>query len=57
MPQPELRIFRGSPALLGIPICRDAAGWITDRSRRMNMFYIIGVIVVVLVIAGFFGLR
>jgi hypothetical protein len=43
--------------LLGFPICRDAAGKITDRSRRLNMFYIIGVVVVVLVIAGFLGLR
>jgi hypothetical protein len=36
---------------------QDAAGWITDRSRRINVFYIIGVVVVVLVIAGFLGLR
>jgi hypothetical protein len=36
----------------------DAAGKVTsDRSRRINMFYIIGVVVVVIVIAGFLGLR
>jgi hypothetical protein len=43
--------------LLGFSICRDAAGKITDRSRRIKIFYIIGVVVVVLVIAGFLGLR
>jgi hypothetical protein len=28
-----------------------------DRSTRMNIFYIIGVVVVIVVIAGFFGLH
>jgi hypothetical protein len=42
---------------MGFPIWLDAAGEIADRNRRMNMFYIIGVVVVALVIAGFLGLR
>jgi hypothetical protein len=28
-----------------------------DRSKTMNIFYIIGVVVVIVVVAGFFGLR
>jgi hypothetical protein len=37
-------------------IWTDAAGKVTDRIRRINMFYTIGVVVVVLVIVGYFGL-
>jgi hypothetical protein len=48
----------GLPSPLGFPIWSDAAGKVTsDRSRRINMFYIIGVVVVVIVIASFLGLR
>ena len=28
-----------------------------NRSMAMNIFYIIGVVVVIIVVAGFFGLR
>jgi hypothetical protein len=55
--QAQLNSFRGYRPL-GFPIWSDAAGKVTsDRSRRINMFYIIGVVVVVIVIAGFLGLR
>jgi hypothetical protein len=33
------------------------AGKVCDRRRRVNMFYIIGVVVVVIVVAGLLGLR
>lgn len=49
--------FRGYRGPLGFPIWPDAVGEIAARSWRMTMFYIIGVVVVVLVIAGFLGLR
>lgn len=46
------------PPSLGFPIWLDAAGRLTsDRSGRINMFYTIGVVDVVIVIAGFLGLR
>jgi hypothetical protein len=33
------------------------AGKVSDRRRRIDMFYIIGVVVVVIVVAGFLGLH
>ena len=48
----------GLPSPLGFPIWSDAAGKVTsDRSRRINMFYIIGVVVVVLFVTSYLGLR
>ncbi len=53
-----LSSFQGYRHRLSRPIWCDAAGNPTNRSsRRTNMFYIIGVVVVVFLIAGFFGLR
>jgi hypothetical protein len=49
--------FRGYRGPLGFPIWPDAVGEIAARSWRMTMFYIIGVVVAVLVIAGILGLR
>ena len=36
---------------------RESVHSITDWSRNMNIFYVIGVVVVVLFVLGFFGLR
>src|SRR5579884_720525 len=47
--------FRSSRAPVPAPICSNAAGRSPGRCRRTDMFYIIGVVVIL--IAGFFGLR
>ena len=53
-----LSSFQGCRHRLSPPIWFDGAGNPTNRSsRRTNMFYIIGVVVVVFLIGGFFGLR